>query len=299
LIHEGRLVWVVDGWFLGAGAPFAPPIPWEGGPVRYARPGLLALVDGLTGAVRFFRRPDADSLAASWAGIAGDLVLPPDSIPSDLLEASPSERWFGVATRAIEAGNELPRPVIGWGPRGPVPQTSFDSSGAGHLPVERLRGLLLGAPGVAVVRASWPEGDGPLTPRALSSRWGRFATLERLDDSIRNAGGKLEAGDIRYDVTPTATQAVRVRWAISSNGAATVAWVEVAEGERLGAARTPASALANLRGESAPLVPAPDLPDPLLEARRWAARADSLLRAGDLEGFGRAFAALKRVLGTP
>lgn len=299
LIRDGRLVWVVDGWFLADGAAFAPPIPWEGGPVRYARPGLLALVDGETGTVRLFARPDADSLVRAWVGIAGDLILPRDSIPSGLVEASPSERWLAVAARALEAGNELPRPAIAWGPRGPVPETSLDSLVSGHLPAERLRGLLFGAPGVAVVRASWPEGDGPLTAHALATRWGRFATLERLDDSIRSSGGKLEAGEVRYDVTPVANQAVRIRWAISANGAPTVAWVEVAEGDRLGAARTPASAVANLRGESAPLVPAPDLPDPLAEARRWAARADSLLRVGDLEGFGRAFGALKRVLGTP
>ena len=59
------------------------------------------------------------------------------------------------------------------------------------------------------------------------------------------------------------------------------------------------SAWANLNGESAPVVPAPDLPEPLTEARRWAIRADSALRAGDLQGFARAFEALKRVLGTP
>ena len=104
---------------------------------------------------------------------------------------------------------------------------------------------------------------------------------------------------MRYDAGATAAQAVRLRWGISAAGAPLVIWVEIAEGERLGAARTPASALANLRGLSAPLIPGPDLPDPLVEARRWAARADSLLRAGDLEGFARAFAALKRVLGTP
>ena len=88
-------------------------------------------------------------------------------------------------------------------------------------------------------------------------------------------------------------------YAVSSTGVPSVVWVDLARADRLGAARTPATAWANLRGESVPLVPAPDLPDALTEARRWAARADSLLRAGDLEGFGRAFGALKRVLGTP
>jgi hypothetical protein len=35
---------------------------------------------------------------------------------------------------------------------------------------------------------------------------------------------------------------------------------------------------------------------PIIEARRWVRVADSALRSGDLEGFGRAFESLKSVL---
>lgn len=299
LLRDGRLWWVVDGWFLGAGAPLAPAIPWDGVAMRYARLGLVALIDADSGTVRIYRRPDVDAVANAWGELARGLIAPADSIPAGLLEASPSERWMAVAARAFVPGTDLPGIARAWGPRGPVPEAVLDEGGPAVPTPGRVRALLFGAPGVAVVRVTWPEGDAPLTPRELNTRWGRFATYERLDDSVRAAGGRMLAGEVRYDATPTGVMAVRNRWALSASGSPTVAWVEVAEGEKLGAAHTPAAALANLRGESAPVVPDPGSFDRLHEARRWAAIADSALRAGDLQGFGHAFEALKRVLATP
>ncbi|HVX87303.1 MAG TPA: hypothetical protein VG940_00110, partial [Gemmatimonadales bacterium] len=82
-------------------------------------------------------------------------------------------------------------------------------------------------------------------------------------------------------------------------GAPRLGWFAVATPGRYRAARTPAEAWANHTGASVPLVPGLGPPDALREARRWAARADSALHRGDLEGFARAFDALKRVLATP
>jgi hypothetical protein len=53
----------------------------------------------------------------------------------------------------------------------------------------------------------------------------------------------------------------------------------------------------NLRGSGAPLPPGFGPTTPLEEARRWMLRADSALHAGDWEGFGRAFGALREALG--
>lgn len=299
LLRNGQLWWIVDGWFTAEGAPLAPAIPWEGGVARYARPGLIAVVDAEGGAVSIYRRPDADAIVSAWAEIADGLLQPSESIPSGLLEASPSGRALSVVSRALQPGAELPRATLVWGPRGPVPQFAFSGEGAQGGGPDRVSGVLYGAAEEGYLMVRWPDGTAPLAPRVLNTRWGRFASLERLEDSVRSAGGRLEAGAVRYDLTTSATLAVRNRWAISAAGAPSVAWVEVGQGDRLGAARTPATALTNLHGESAPVVPAPDLPDALSEARRWTARADSALRAGDLQAFGRAFEALKRVLGTP
>ena len=295
-LHDGRLWWIVDGWFVQTGAALAPPIPWGEGQVRYARPGLLALVDAESGEARLFRRPVADPVADAWVRLAGALIRPADSIPPGLIEGSPSPRAVRIVARTLQPGDGLPGVTQVWGPRGPVPQVAL--AGAEHDD-GRLGGLLFYAAEAGYLVVRWSPGNSPLDPRVLSGRWGRFASLERLQDSVRRAGGRLETGEVRYDLDTSSTLAVRIRWAISAAGVPTVAWVELAQGDRLGAARTPGAALANLLGESAPLVPEPETPDRIVEARRWAARADSALRAGDLEGFGRAFEALRRVLGTP
>jgi len=130
-------------------------------------------------------------------------------------------------------------------------------------------------------------------------RWERFATFERLGDSVTASGGRLAASALRYEVGPEGTTAVQILYLVRPGGGLAVGWVNLGGAGRLGAARTPAAAWANLQGESAPLVPEPGLPDRVTEARRWATRADSALRAGDLEAFGRAFEALRQVLGTP
>ena len=308
---DGGLVWLVDGWFTAEGAALAPAFAWDGGTRRYARPGLLAVVDAATGATRLYLRPDADAVARAWATLAGAMIEPADSLPSPLRNGSPSDRWLAVRAVAIrkgpygltppssgEEGEGLPRPALAWDPAGPAPQLPLgDLTAAGRFS-GRIEALLVGGPGgVRLIR--WPEGARPLRPRALAAFWQRFASFEQLQDSVVGAGGELLEGPVRYEVGPRGTLAVRPHWALSAGGTPALVWVDLAHGERLGAARTPATALANLRGESAPVVPAPDLPDPLREARRWAARADSALRSGDLEGFARAFQALKQVLGTP
>lgn len=308
---DGRLLWVVDGWFTAEGAALAPPFPWEGGTRRYARPGLLGVVDAATGETRFYLRPDADPVAHAWATLAGAMIEPADSLPAALRWGLPSDRWLSVRAVVVqkgpfgltppsgaERGEDLPRPSLAWDPSGPALQLPLgDLTAAGRFS-GRIEALLIGGPG-ALRLIRWPEGMRPLRPRALGAFWQRFASFEQLQDSVVGAGGQLLEGPVRYEVGPKGTLAVRSHWALSAAGMPAFVWVELARGERLGAARTPATALANLRGESAPVVPAPDLPDPLREARRWAARADSALRSGDLEGFARAFQALKQVLGTP
>ena len=308
---DGRLLWVVDGWFTAEGAALAPAFPWDGGTRRYARPGLLGVVDATTGATRFYLRPDADAVARAWGTLAGGMIEPTDSLPPSLRGGLTSDRWLAVRAVAVQqgpfgltppsspqAGEDLPRPSLAWEVAGPAPQLALgDLTAAGRFS-GRIEALLVGGPGpLRLIR--WPEGARPLRPRALGAFWQRFASFEQLQDSVVGAGGQLLEGPVRYEVGAKGTLAVRAHWALSAAGVPALAWVDLARGERLGAARTPATALANLRGESAPVVPAPDLPDPLREARRWAARADSALRSGDLEGFARAFQALKQVLGTP
>ena len=307
------LYWVVDGWLLGAGAPLAPAIPWEGTTRRYARPAFLAVIDATTGTTRLYLHPGADALARGWAGSSDGAIAPPDSIPAEIAALPMSDLGMAVKGYAVSHGayavppdaegpasdSLLPRPLTLWTPDGPVAELAISpQTGVGQRS-GRLTGVLVGGPDGSIRFIQWPAASAPLTSRRLQLEWQRFATYERLQDSMGASGGRLLPGPVRYEVGARGTLAVQLLYAVGATGSPSVAWVELARAERLGAARTPATALANLKGESAPLVPAPDLPDPLTEARHWAARADSLLRSGDLEGFGRAFGALKRVLGTP
>ena len=306
----GRFSWVVEGWLVGAGAPFAPAIPWEGEDPRYLRPAFDAVIDATTGATRLYLRPEADPLALAWAASSDGGIAPADSLPAEIAAMPMSDRDLAVKGYAVshgaygfragaEAGDSLlTLPTNIWTSAGPAPELPISVSQAAPRD-SRLDALLVGGTAGAVRLIRWAEGGAPRRPRTLEQEWRRFATYERLLDSVTAAGGRLVPDAVRYEVGPHGTVAMQPFYATSPTGAVTLAWVQVARADRLGAARTPASAWANLRGESVPLIPAPDLPDPLVEARRWAARADSLLRAGDLEGFGRAFGALKRVLGTP
>jgi hypothetical protein len=315
LVVDGRLLWLVDGWLTATGAALAPSIPWEGAERRYARPEFSALIDAITGDTRFYLRADADAFGKAWAEQSRGMILPPDSAPSALRRAPTPERelaiqdWalrhgpFGMASlpTGTSADAALMRPGVVWGPSGPVPQLTVGQELAPGAPraTGRVIALLRGSNEGGPVLTRWPDAAAPHGPTALGLSWERFASYERLQDSIGAAGGQMIASPVRYELGPRSALAVRIQYLVSRNGAPVVGWVELARGDRLGAARSPASAWANLNGESAPVVPAPDLPEPIAEARRWAVRADSALRAGDLQGFGRAFEALKRVLGTP
>ena len=315
LMVDGRVAWVVDGWLTATGAALAPAIPWEGGERRYARPAFQALIDATTGSCRFFLRADADALARAWAEQGGGMILPADSAPAALRRAPYPERWLAIQGWALQHGpfgmasaptgtsadSAVLRPGSVWTTSGPAPELPVgqELAAGGARSSGQLKGLLRGPAEGGPVLTRWADRAAPRTPEALEISWQRFASYERLQDSVGATGGRIIASPVRYELGPKGTLAARVQYLVPENGAPFIGWVELARGDRLGAARTPATAWANLNGESAPVVPAPDLPEPLTEARRWASRADSALRAGDLQGFARAFEALKRVLGTP
>ena len=315
LIVDGRVAWVVDGWLTAPGAALAPAIPWEGEERRYARPAFQALIDATTGNCRFFLRADADALARAWAEQGGGMILPADSAPAALRRAPYPERWLAIQGWALQHGpfgvsspptgtsadTAVLRPGVVWTLAGPEPELPVGQEVAtgGTRASSQLKGLLRGPSEGGPVLTRWADRSAPRTPEALAISWQRFASYERLQDSVGATGGRILASPVRYELGSRGTLAARVQYLVPENGTPFIGWVEVARGDRLGAARTPAAAWANLNGESAPVVPTPDLPEPLTEARRWAFRADSALRAGDLQGFAHAFEALKRVLGTP
>jgi hypothetical protein len=305
----GALVWLLDGWALSEYAPFAPEIAWrEARASRYLRPVMVALVPAAGGGTRLFRRPDLDPVGEAWGEIVGPFAEPWARAPSVVRESDLPPHWVAVQGAALssppfsagvpaETASAPPMPILIR--IGPDLEAQVVVSGQGG----KLVGLLRGTQSEEGLRSTllrWDTaGAAPAMPDRYIARWLRFASFERLRDSVVASGGRVEAGPVRYQTGSGGTLAIQVVYLVGPKGGAVVGWVNVGAGDRIGAARTPAAAWANLLGESAPLVPGPEVPDRLQEARRWATLADSALRAGDLERFGRAFEALKRVLATP
>jgi hypothetical protein len=71
-------------------------------PVRYRQPGLVAALNAVTGATRFWLSPRTDSLTAAWAGITRPLIQPADSIPAGIRNALqyPAEA-FDIQSRIL------------------------------------------------------------------------------------------------------------------------------------------------------------------------------------------------------
>ena len=90
-------------------------------------------------------------------------------------------------------------------------------------------------------------------PGALEQRWERFPTFVQVLDSVRAGGGVLSAGGVRYWVSAGAVGATQSRYGPRGGGGASVTWVSVASGPRVGAARTFGEAWTNLRGATVPL----------------------------------------------
>ncbi len=316
-VIDGELVWVADGYLVSQTFPLVDRLPWRDGAVSAARAGFLGVVRAESGETRLYLRADAGPLAQAWAAVAEGVVRPAVETPRTVAAALayPAELFQGQA-RALErsawnAGALSGRPESGAGEPAP-PERGWLPGAAGtrlvalyERPLGRRVSTVLGAtmqdglPRLRLVRVD--TGATLPAPRMLEETWSRFPSYERLAESVRASVGRVDTltrGPLVVWRGSDTLAAYRPRFAPRTGGGVSLVWVSVARGRRVGAGRTLASAWDNLLGGSAPLPPV--LPSATLdEARRWVHLADSALRAGDWAGFGRAFDALRQVLGTP
>jgi hypothetical protein len=134
---------------------------------------------------------------------------------------------------------------------------------------------------------------------ALESRWARFPSYNALSDSIREEGGRLEHGPVRFDLAPEGLVAYQSHFAGLAGRRLSLVWITVAAGERQGAGHNLQEAWNNLLGTSVPAIAGQAQASRLEDARRLLQRADSALRSSDWEAFGRAWSGLRRALGVP
>jgi uncharacterized protein len=86
VIHEGRVIWIVDAYTLSPSFPLSPAAAFDGRLVRYVRNSVKATVDGLTGEVTLFATGPDDPILRTYQRIFPGLVRPLDQMPAGLQE---------------------------------------------------------------------------------------------------------------------------------------------------------------------------------------------------------------------
>ena len=85
VIHEGRIVWILEGFTATRSFPLSTLHDLEAGrPVRYARNSVKITIDGVTGEVAFYIVDDADPLLRAYARGFPTLFLPLTDMPEGL-----------------------------------------------------------------------------------------------------------------------------------------------------------------------------------------------------------------------
>jgi hypothetical protein len=314
-VVDGELVWVVDGYLPAAAFPLSTRVEWRRRRIAGLRGALVGTVSAQNGSVRVFLRPGSDALAGAWAAITAGVIEPASALPEAIWHATPyPAELFRVQARQLERSprrlgmvsgrggadqGELPRADVAWADdtTGPVQVVAFEQPGE-----RRLSALLVGShdDDVDVLRLARLDSATALPSRSgLENRWARFPSYRALSDSIQQDGGRLERGPVRFDLADDGVVAYQSHYGGPAAGRPTLVWVTVAAGERQGAGRSMKEAWSNLLGASAPAIAGQAQTTRLDEARRLLLRADSALRAGDWDGFGRAWEALRRAVGLP
>jgi hypothetical protein len=242
-------------------------------------------------------------------------VEPSVAIPEAVWRAAPyPEDLFRVQARQLERSSlkpgtlgirsgteamELPRAEAAWSDdtTGPVRAIAYERPGE-----RRLSSLLTGSheEDNDALRLTRFDSAAALPSRsALESRWARFPSYDALSDSIRDEGGRLERGPVRFDLEAGGVVAYQSHFASAAAGRPALVWVTVATGDRQGAGHTLKEAWSNLLGATVPAIAGQAPATRLDEARGLLLRADSALRAADWDGFGRAWSSLRRTLDLP
>ncbi len=85
VVHDGRIVWILDGFTATGRFPLssARALP-GGGAASYVRNSVKITVDALTGATRFYRVDVQDPLLEAWSRVFPDLLRPLEEMPAAL-----------------------------------------------------------------------------------------------------------------------------------------------------------------------------------------------------------------------
>ncbi len=307
VVVDGRLHWLSSGYLAAEAFPVSREVLWRGERVRYLRAGLVGVVDARTGAAAVYQSPDPDPLGLAWAELAPEIVRPladmPPAIRAHLRypeDAFDVQRALAVETLVRRAPGVAPL-VPGRSPEGSdafwwVGRTPVD-------PVRRLRrmapvedadsaaleGVVDGYLGSAGSALTLVRMQAPVTLPGAASLMRRLAQLRPAAVGVDGALRVLPFADGVAALQPTYDVPAGGLTSLPRLIDVGVAWGGVVE-----RGPTLAEALRRLQtAESGPDAATPRW----VEARRWFEQLDSARAVGDWNAFGRAYEALRRVLG--
>lgn len=86
VIHEGRLLWMLEGFTATRSFPLSSPheLEFRRGAVSWVRNSVKVVVDAISGEVTFYRLPGEDPLLEAYARAFPDLLGPLDAMPAEL-----------------------------------------------------------------------------------------------------------------------------------------------------------------------------------------------------------------------
>lgn len=311
----GELVWIVDGYLASEAFPASSRVRWRRQSVGSLKAGFVGVIHAETGQTSVYLRHTADDVAKQWRALTDSLIQPSSALPPEILRALPyPAELLEVQVRVLSEphwglGQALGRPEA-VGIMGPSDEALWEPDTSGVqivVPYERAQQRQISS----VVRAHEADGwevlsvfrvDSLLSlpdPTSLQSKWSRFPTFQQVKDSVEKEGARLEAGPIRYWITPVGLGAYQPSFAQREGQEPSVVWLSLAVGDRRGAGHDLEEAWQNLLGLSAPIISAGERGSQLLEARRFLEAAEAALKRGDLEAFGRSWEGLKRTLRAP
>lgn len=314
-IIDGELVWLADGYLTSVTFPLTHRVIWRERKVGSVGAAFLGTVNAESGAARVYLQPGADPLANTWSRVSDGVVELASAIPESVLRAAPYpgdlfraqvQQFERVPWKAgtlsgglVQGVSESPPPQTSWAAdsSGPTLVTTFESPGD-----RRLSAILMGSRDDGRTHLTLVRLDSAATlpvRAVLENRWSKFLSYSALSDSIREDGGKLEPGPVRFEIGPGGPVAYQAYFAHRPSGGMVLAWVSVAAPNRLGAGRTLKGAWSNLLGATVPAPPGSAQAGKLDDARRLMQHADSALKLGDWSEFGRAWNSLRNILGLP
>lgn len=297
-VVEDRLVWLVDGYTVAEAFPGIRRRPWFERTAAFVRAGFVAVVDAATGATAVYLRPGADSLSAAWARAVPDVIRPMPELPGSVK----AQLGYPLALLRLQAEilaeRIAPTSGVRVGGGGPGPEAG-DVAVAIMTGPEQLHAVAVGRhrDGIDGLTVFRPDSTGGLeAPETLIRRWKRFPLLEGIEDSAQTAGAAVLTDPVRFTLLPEGLTAYWPVWARAAGAEPAVVVVALAQADRLAVGRTVEEAR---RALAAGTTTRERLlgDETVLEAvRRLVREADSVLRAGDMAGFGTRFGQLRELL---